>query len=86
MGSIIIGSLNCRGLSDRLKRKDFFLKCQEKYDISILVDTHCKKENENQWKQEWGYKGYFSSHTGNSRGIAILINNTFKYNVHNEIL
>jgi hypothetical protein len=31
-------------------------------------------------------KGYFSSHTGNSRGIAILINNTFKYNVHNEII
>jgi exonuclease III len=48
--------------------------------------AHCKKENENQWKQEWGYKGYFSSHTDNSKGIAILINNTFKYNVHNEII
>ena len=35
--------------------------------------AHCKKENENQWKQEWGYKGYFSSHTDNSKGIAILM-------------
>jgi hypothetical protein len=35
--------------------------------------AHCKKENENQWKQEWGYKGYFSSHIDNSKGIAILI-------------
>ena len=48
--------------------------------------AHCKKENENQWKQEWGYKGYFSSYTDKSKEIAILINNTSKYNVHNEII
>ena len=56
MSSIKIGALNCRGLADELKRKDFFLRCQENYDISILVDTHCKKENENQWRQEWRLK------------------------------
>ena len=85
MASIKIGSLNCRGLAEDVKRKDLFLRCKEKYDITILVDTHCKKENENKWRQEWGYKGFFCSHTGNSRGIAILFNNTFKFSVHNEI-
>ena len=30
-------------------------------------------------------KVFFSSHTGNSRGIAILFNNTFPFTLHNEI-
>ena len=45
--SIKIGALNCRGLADEVKRKDIFLRSKEKYDISVLTDTHCKKENEN---------------------------------------
>ena len=85
MSSVKIGSLNCRGLADEVKRKDFFLRCKNKYDISVLIDTHCKKEKENQWRQEWGYTCYFSSHTGNSRGIAVLFNNTFQFKVHDEI-
>ena len=85
MGTLKIGSLNCRGLADKVKRKDFFLRCKNKYDISVLIDTHCKKETENQWRQEWGYTCYFCSHTGNSRGITILFNNTFQYKVHDEI-
>ena len=28
---------------------------------------------------EWGYKAYFSSHTSNSRGVAILFNNNFEF-------
>ena len=85
MTSIKIGSLNCRGLAEEVKRRDIFLRCKKRYDISILIDTHCKKEKENKWREEWGYKGFFSSHTGNSRGIAILFNNTFPFTVHNEI-
>ena len=85
MVSITIGSLNCRGLAEEVKRKDIFLRCKNKYDIAILTDTHCKKEYENKWQQEWGYTGFFSSHTSNSRGTAILLNNTFPFTVHREI-
>ena len=89
MVSIKIGAVNCRGLSEDVKRRDFFLRCRKKYDISILIDTHSKQEKENQWQHEWGYKGYFSyfsSHTGYSRGVAILMNSTFNFKVHDIII
>ena len=85
MSSITIGSLNCRGLSDDIKRRDFFHRYRKLYDILILIDTHCTKEKENQWNHEWGYKAHFSSHSSHSRGVSVLINNTFKYSVHKEI-
>ena len=28
---------------------------------------------------KWGYKAFFSSHTSNSRGVAILFNNNFEF-------
>ena len=78
MVKVNIGCLNCRGLSsDNIKRRDIFMKCRENYDITFLVDTHCKKELEPYWHSEWGYKMFFSSHTTNSRGVAILFKNTF---------
>ena len=85
MASVTIGSVNCRGLSNDIKRRDIFNRCRKKYDISILVDTHGTQEKEKQWTHEWGYKAHFSSHSSNSRGIAILMNSTFKYEVHKEI-
>ena len=55
MGNLKIGCMNCRGLSsDKIKRRDIFLKCRENYDISLLIDTHCKKELETYWTTEWG--------------------------------
>ena len=75
-----IGSLNCRGLySDPLKRRDVFLRCREKYDICILVDTHSTKQIENAWKSEWGYTAIFSSNNSSSRGVAILFKNSFTF-------
>ena len=82
MTFINIGALNCRGLSEEVKRRDFFLRYRKKYDIILLTDTHCTKEKENQWLHEWGYKAIFSSHTGRSRGVAVLFNNTFPYQIH----
>ena len=85
MTSVTIGSLNCRGLVDEKKRRDFFVRCRDKYDITFLTDTHCSKEKECQWQHEWGYKVHFSSHSSNSRGVAILLKNTFSYEIHKEI-
>ena len=87
MNSIKIGSMNCRGLSsDQVKRRDIFLKCRTQYDITFLIDTHTDKNTEHLWKTEWGGEAKFSSHTSNSRGVAILFKNTFDYKIFNEIL
>ncbi|VDI42705.1 Hypothetical predicted protein [Mytilus galloprovincialis] len=82
--AVTIGALNCRGLSEEVKRRDIFDRCNKKYDITILCDTHCTKERENKWRNEWGYQAYFCSFTGHSRGVAILLNNKFKVIVHKE--
>ena len=55
MALLKIGSINCRGLSsDKIKRRDIFLKCRQNYDISFLIDTHSKNETEPYWRSEWG--------------------------------
>ena len=84
MTSLKIGSLNCRGLSEEVKRRDFFSRYRKRYDIIILTDTHCTKEKEKQWAHEWGYKAFFSSGSSRSRGVAILIKNSFTFTIHQE--
>ena len=86
MALLKIGSINCRGLSsDKIKRRDIFLKCRQKYDISFLIDTDSKNETEPYWRSEWGNDIKFSSQSSNSRGIAILFRNTFQYHIEKEI-
>jgi hypothetical protein len=86
MVNIKIGSINCRGLaSDKIKRQDIFLKCRQNYDITLLVDTYCKKELEVYWRSELGYKTRFCLHTTSSRGVAILFKNSFQFNILKEI-
>ena len=44
MESLRIGSVNCRGLfSDQIKRRDFFDRCRNNFDITFLIDTHSPK-------------------------------------------
>ena len=85
MSRFRIGAYNCQGLQDYKKRADVFkwLK-RKKLDICCLVDTHCKNEagEEIKWSNQWGYKGFFSSFNSQSRGIAVLFNNTFEYKLH----
>ena len=86
MTSLKICSFNTRGLNEMKKRRDVFNYLHKrKYDICLLQETHCTKEQENKWQNEWGYKAYFSSYRGNSRGVAILINNTFEFKLHNAV-
>ena len=47
--------------------------------ITFLQETHCSQKNEKQWIREWGGKIFFSNGTTQSRGVAILIPNNFKY-------
>ncbi|CAG2194572.1 unnamed protein product [Mytilus edulis] len=86
MSTITIGSVNCRGLSETVKRIDKFTKYKDLYDIIILVDTHSTSEKEKQWLHEWGYVGKFSSFSSKSRGVAVLFRNTFEFKIHGETI
>ena len=77
--------MNTQGLGDKNKRKDVlnFLKGKN-FSIYFIQDTHFTKNEENYIRAQWGYQCYFCSHTSQSRGVAILINNNFEFKLLNE--
>ena len=83
---IIMTTINCQGLGGRYKRKDVlnYLK-KKQYMIYCLQDTHFSKSDEKVIRTQWGYECYFSSYNTQARGVAILLNNNFEYNLHNVI-
>ena len=74
--TVNIHSFNCRGLQDKNKRALLFNWLQKFQGLIFLQETHCTKNNEFTWKQEWGGKIIFSNGTTNSKGVAILIPNS----------
>ena len=53
----LIGTLNCRGLRDILKRKKLFSWLREKnQDLFLLQETHSTAGDEVTWEREWGVK------------------------------
>ena len=48
----------------------------------MLQDAHFVTKEENYIKTQWGYDCYFSNFSSNSRGVAILFNDNFEYEVH----
>lgn len=82
MPKLKLCSFNVRGINDKKKRCDVFAWLKRKHcDIYLLQETHSTKEIENSWQSEWGYKMFSSSHSSKSRGVAILLNNTFQFSV-----
>ena len=80
--NVSLVSMNCRGLADHAKRRDVLHYLRAKrYSIYCLQDVHCTDEMEGRIRAEWGSDCYFSSFKSNSRGVAILFNNTFEYKV-----
>ena len=53
--------------------------------IYCLQDTHFSKSDKKVIRTQWGYECYFSSYNTQVRGVAILLNNNFEYNLHNVI-
>ena len=86
MDDITIASMNTQGLNDYKKRRDVFqyLK-QKKFSIIFLQDTHFESKLEKQIRSEWGYEIFFSSYTSQARGVAILFNNNFDFQVKKEV-
>lgn len=80
--SIKIVSLNGQGLGDSQKRRDVFHYLRQKqFSICFIQDTHFQTKLEKYIAAEWGYQAFFSSYTSNSRGVAILFNNTFEFKI-----
>ena len=81
---LTIFSQNCRGgLSVAAKRRDLFQYVRSKhFDIICLQDTHINPKLDSFIKSEWGFEAYFSSYTTNSRGVMVLLNNTFEHKVN----
>lgn len=81
--TIQIVSMNCRGLNDKLKRRDVFKRIKEKHiHIACLQDTHINENMLKYVKEEWGLTAIFSHYSSNSRGTAVLFNNNFEYQLH----
>ena len=81
---ISIASMNCRGLASFEKRRDVFQYLRSKnYSIYCLQDVHFDAELEGLVRTEWGLECFFSSFKSNSRGVAILLNNNFEFNISN---
>ena len=67
-------SFNVRGLGQKVKRNMIFnhLKKKSKNGIFLLQETHCTKEMEKKWKDEWGGEILFSNLTSDSCGVMIM--------------
>ena len=75
-------SLNCQGLGDYKKRKDVFQYLRRlNSNIYCLQDTHFIIDLEDQIRSEWGYTCAFSSFRSNARGVCILFNNNFGFDI-----
>jgi exonuclease III len=50
--------------------------------VFCLQDVHWDKRLEKMIRSEWGYDCYIAGYTSNSRGVAVLFNNTFEFTVN----
>ena len=84
MGSdnIEIISANVRGLRQQFKRMDLFNYFKKfKADIVCLQETHLIQKDHNTIRKEWNIEYFIAGNSTNSRGVAILIDNTFEYTI-----
>lgn len=80
--SLSLLSFNCRGLHGIEKRRDVFnLLKQKQKSIYFLQDTHFTEDDVNMVRSMWGYEIFISPGKTDSRGVAILFNNNFEYEI-----
>ena len=80
--SISVLSANCQGLRNYAKRLDVINYYKETHaSIVCLQDTHWTEKDSKTIKTLWGNDIYLSGGQTNSRGVAILLNNNFEYEI-----
>lgn len=86
-GDISVLSMNVRGLASKFKRRDVLTWLREqKCSIYCLQDIHCKPDMVKVWEAEWGLQLIIAPYRSDSRGVAVLFNNSFEYKLHEKIL
>ena len=81
--TIDIFSANVRGLRQHFKRVDIFDYIKGlKADIICLQETHLVQKDINILSKEWNIDYYLAGDSTNSRGVLIMLNNTFEYQVN----
>ena len=76
-------SLNCRGLTNSIKRKTVFRFIEDKnIDIAFLQETFITKTSVDEFDQSWGGRAYHClSDSNHSRGVCILIKRGLDTNI-----
>ena len=77
-------SANCQSLQNYEKRRDVLSYLKEKQaDIICLQDTHWVDKDYQNIKELWGGECFIKLkwNTNNSRGVAILLKDSFEYTV-----
>ncbi len=69
--TVNLASFHCNGLSLAKKRIKKFQNLKKLNSIIFLQETHCTKNFENKWRNDWTEEIHFSN--GNSSGVAILL-------------
>ena len=83
---IKILSANCRGIQSKEKRYDVINYMKSKNaDILCLQDTHLITEEEFNLKTIWDGEVILHGMRTNSRGVAILLNNTFEHTIQKVV-
>ena len=80
--SIKVLSANCQGLRNMEKRRDVLSYLKDKNaNIVCLQDTHLIEDDMMAVTDLWNNEVYINGGKTNSRGVAILLNNNFEYEV-----
>ena len=69
-----ICSMNVRGITDSIKRKDVFNWLKDKnYSIYCLQDIHVGDKNKTAFEKDWGSEVIMSSKSPESRGVLFYL-------------
>jgi len=80
--NLAICSLNVRGLSNDVKRRETLNWLRNKKNtVYFLKEVHSSNETEKLWLAEWGYISLFSSLSSSRAGVCILFNNNFAFEI-----
>jgi exonuclease III len=82
-------SFNANGLREDRKRRGLFNWFKKFHDaqskIVLLQETHTDKNNEEQWRTDWGDRNIIFSHgDSGSRGVAILLPSKIDYTLNSQ--
>ena len=81
--TIDIFSANARGLRQHFKRIDLFDYIKNlRADIICLQETHLVQKDINILAKEWNVEYFLAGNSTNSRGVLVMLNNTFEYQVN----